>query len=105
VLPVRDLDIVPEPSPTNLDLLHDTLVALTVAPWEVPASSRFPTLEIVSARTVYGEVDCLLERGRRDFQTLSTRASDVWVEDAPVRVASARDARALRAAYKGAPGG
>jgi hypothetical protein len=41
-------------------------------------------------------MDCMLERGRRDWDRLRQSARYVTVADAPVLVASAADAWALR---------
>jgi hypothetical protein len=45
-------------------------------------------------------VDCLLERGRRDWEQLRQGAGYVAVADAPVLVASADDAWALRRRFR-----
>ena len=101
VLPVKDADIVPDPSPQNLDCLWEALTDMAVTAWRVPPRGRLGTLDVVPVATVYGKVDCLLERGRADFDDLLSRASLAPVTDAEVAVASEADCRRLRSLYKG----
>ncbi len=97
---VGDVDVVIEPGEANLHRLHDALAALAVRPGEVPAVHRLRDVSVSTAVTSYGRVDCLLERGRRDWDTLRQGAEYVAVADAPVLVASAGDAWALRRRFK-----
>ena len=97
---VGDVDVVIEPGEANLRLLHEALVGLAVRPGEVPAVHRLRDLSVTTAVTSYGRVDCLLERGRRDWGLLRRAAGYVAVADAPVLVASAADAWALRRRFK-----
>jgi hypothetical protein len=61
----------------------------------------WPGLPIVTIATSYGRVDCLLERGHRDWEQLRRGAGPVAVADVSVLVASANDAWALRRRFKG----
>ncbi len=97
---VGDVDVVIEPGEPNLRRLHAALVRLTVRPDTVPAVHRLRELSVTTAVTSYGRVDCLLERGRRDWDQLRQNAGHVAVADAPVLVASADDAWALRRRFK-----
>jgi len=100
-IPVADIDAVPEPGHANLARLHAVLTALAVRRWLVPPPRSLLTLDMVSVRTVYGKLDCLLERGRRDWDRLREDAGVIRVADAEVTVASAAEAWALRHAFKG----
>jgi hypothetical protein len=99
-IPVADVDAVPEPGEANLARLHAALTALAVRRRLVPSPRSLPVLDIVSVPTTYGKLDCLLERGRRDWDRLRQDAGMVKVADAEVMVASAADAWALRRAFK-----
>jgi hypothetical protein len=100
-LPVADVDAVPEPEATNLARLHAALTTLAFRPWLVPRPRSLPVLDVASVATSYGRLDCLLERGRRDWDRLRRGAGAVRVSDTAVLVASAADAWALRRAFKG----
>jgi hypothetical protein len=54
----------------------------------------------VSVRTSFGRLDCLLERGRRDWGTLRAGARPFDVSGARVLAAGADDIRLLRARFK-----
>ena len=97
---VGDVDVVIEPGEANLRLLHEALAGLAVRPGEVPAVHRLRDLSIATVLSSYGRVDCLLERGRRDWDLLRQGAGYVAIADAPVLVASAGDAWALRRRFK-----
>jgi hypothetical protein len=97
---VGDVDVVIEPGEANLRRLHGALAALAVRPGEAPGVHRLRVLSVTTAVTSYGRVDCLLERGRRDWDQLRRGAEYVAVADAPVLVASAGDAWALRRRFK-----
>jgi hypothetical protein len=97
---VGDVDVVIEPGEPNLRRLHDALAGLAVRPGEVPAVHRLRDLSVTTVVSSYGRVDCLLERGRRDWHLLRRGAEYVAVADAPVLVASADDAWALRRRFK-----
>jgi hypothetical protein len=97
---VADIDAVPEPGEANLARLHAVLTTLAVRRALVPAPGSLPGLHTVSVPTVYGKLDCLLERGRRDWDRLHRDAGMIKVAGAGVMVASAADAWALRRAHK-----
>jgi len=93
---VGDVDVVIEPGEPNLGQLREALIRLAIRPDEIPAVHRLRELSVATAITCYGPVDCMLERGRRDWDRLRQSAGYVTVADAPVLVASAADAWALR---------
>ena len=97
---VADVDLVVEPGEQNASRLHATLTELAIRPQLVPAPHRLHRLDIVSVMSSFGRVDCLLQRGRDDWQRLVRSAGPVNVADAEVRVASASDAWALRRQFK-----
>jgi hypothetical protein len=97
---VGDVDLVIEPGEANLRRLHEAMARLAVGPDAVPPVHRLRDLSVAGAVTSYGRVDCLLERGRRDWDQLRRDAGYVAVADAPVLVASADDAWALRRRFK-----
>jgi hypothetical protein len=101
VIPVGDTDAVIEPGQANLGRLHAALTSLAVRPQRVPAVSRLGELPVVSVMTSYGSLDSLLERGRLDWNRLRAGSELIGVIDVGVRVASARDAWALRRRFKG----
>jgi hypothetical protein len=92
--------VVIEPQGANLRRLREALCGLTVRPQAVPAVHRLRDVSVATVFSCYGRVDCLLERGRRDWEQLRAGAGYVAVADARVLVASAADARALRARFK-----
>ena len=97
---VGDADVVIEPGEANLGRLRAALAGLAVRPGEVPAVHRLRELSVTAVVTSYGRVDCLLERGRRDWDQLRRGAGHVAVADAPVLVASTGDAWALRRRFR-----
>jgi len=97
---VGDVDVAIEPSEPNLRRLHEALMRLAVRPDTIAPVHRLRELSVATAITPYGRVDCLLERGRQDWDRLSQTAGYVAVADAPVLVASAADAWALRRRFK-----
>jgi hypothetical protein len=99
-IPVGDADVVIEPGEANLCRLHEAMTTLAIRPETVPAVHRLRYLTVATALTSYGRLDCLLERGRRDWDKLRQGAGYVAVADAPVLVASADDAWALRRRFK-----
>jgi hypothetical protein len=70
---VRDIDAVPAPGGENLGRLHSVLAGLSVD-GRAPAARSLATAHVVSVRTSFGRLDCLLERGRRDWGTLRAGA-------------------------------
>jgi hypothetical protein len=97
---VGDVDVVIEPGEANLRRLREALAGLAVRPGEVPPVHRLRDLSVTTVISSYGRVDCLLERGRRDWDQLRRDAGYVAVADAPVLVAAAADAWALRRRFK-----
>jgi hypothetical protein len=93
---VGDVDVVIEPREPNLCQLREALLRLAIRPEEIPAVHLLRELSVATATTSYGRVDCMLERGRRDWERLCKMAGYVAVADAQVLVASAGDAWALR---------
>ena len=97
---VGDVDAVIEPGEPNLLRLHAALTELAIRPGAVTPVHRLREIAITSAITAYGKVDCLLERGRRDWDKLRRGASYIAIADVQVLVASADDALALRRRFK-----
>jgi hypothetical protein len=96
---VGDVDVVIEPGEANLRRLREALAGLAVRPGAVPALHRLREISIATVFSSYGRVDCMLERGRRDWDWLHAGAGYVPVADVRVLVASAADAWALRARF------
>jgi hypothetical protein len=96
---VGDVDVVIEPGEANLRRLREALAGLAVRPGAVPALHRLREISIATVFSSYGRVDCMLERGRRDWDWLRAGAGYVPVADVRVLVASAADAWALRARF------
>jgi hypothetical protein len=97
---VGDVDVVIEPGEANLLRLREALSALAVRPEAVPAVHRLREISVATVFSSYGRVDCMLERGRRDWECLRRGAGYVPVADVRVLVASAEDAWALRARFR-----
>jgi len=97
---VGDVDVVIEPGEANLLRLREALSSLAVRPDAVPAVHRLRDISIATVFSSYGRVDCLLERGRRDWAQLRAGAGYVAVADVQVLVASAADAWALRKRFR-----
>jgi hypothetical protein len=68
--PVGDIDAVPLPDQANLERLHDVFTDLAVGS-KCPPARLLTTLDLVQVRTSYGQADCLLARGRRDWARLA----------------------------------
>ena len=98
---VGDADVVVEPVEQNLCRLGEVLAQLALRPRAVPPVRDLALLHLVSVTTSYGGVDCLLERGRLDWERLRKSAVTIAVADAGVRVAARADAWALRRRFKG----
>jgi hypothetical protein len=98
---VGDVDAVIEPGEPNLRRLHAALADLALRPPTVPPVHRLAERGVVTVTTSYGRVDCLLERGYRDWARLYGNAQPIAVADVPVWVASTSDAWALRRQFKG----
>jgi hypothetical protein len=98
---VGDADVVIEPGEQNLGRLSEVLAQLAIGRRAVPPVRDFPLLDMVSVTTRYGRVDCLLERGRADWERLRQSSVRIPVADAGVLVAARADAWALRRHFKG----
>lgn len=57
-------------------------------------------MDVVTVRTVFGTMDCLLERGRHSFEDLRGRAGLIPVAGVEALVAASADGWALRRAFK-----
>ncbi len=93
---VGDTDAVIEPGQQNLRRLRDVLADMALRRGTVPPARDFPLLHLVSVTTCYGRVDCLLERGRLDWERLCRSAVTIPVAEAGVLVAARADTWALR---------
>jgi hypothetical protein len=97
---VGDADLVIEPGEGNLSRLRLALTGMALRPGLVPPVQRLRWLPVVTVRTSYGMVDCLLERGCAEWDQLRGRAEVLAVADAGVLTAAAADARALAGRFK-----
>ena len=95
---VADADIVIEPGEDNVRRLREALASIAVGP--VPSMTRFSAGSVVPVVTAYGRVDCLLERGRRDWDRLRPGAGFLGVAGVPVLVAGSAGAWELRHRFK-----
>jgi hypothetical protein len=100
-VPVGDADVVIEPDGQNLRCLGQALDWLALRPRAVPPLRAFPALSLASVITSYGRIDCLLERGRIDWERLRQSAVRIPVADAGVLVAARAEVVALRRRFKG----
>jgi hypothetical protein len=96
---VHDIDAVPAPDRENLARLYLVLADLAID-GQVPALRSLATAHLVSVRTGYGKLDCLLDRGRRDWSRLRAGARAFDVAGAQVLAARADDIRLLRARFR-----
>jgi hypothetical protein len=101
LIPVGDADVVVEPAEENLQRLGDALAEFALRPQEIPRVRALPWLNVLRVVTSYGIVDCLLERGRLDWQKLGQSALRIPVVDVDVPVAAQADVWALRRRFKG----
>ena len=95
---VADADAVIEPGEHNARCLREALAGIAVGP--VPSVSRLVGGSVVSVMTAYGKVDCMLERGRQDWDRLRHGAGFLSIVGVPVLVAASADAWDLRRRYK-----
>jgi hypothetical protein len=95
-----DADAVIEPDERNLEGLAAALVAMALRPHTVPRARDLPLLHLAGVSTCYGRLDCLLERGRLDWDRLSRPSRMIPVADVGVRVAALADTWALKHRYK-----
>jgi len=100
-IPVADADVVIEPGGQNLRRLGQALAQLACRPQAVPRARAFAVLGSVSVTTSFGRIDCLLERGRTDWERLLPGAVRIPVADASVLVAARAEVWALRRRFKG----
>jgi len=95
---VADADAVIEPGERNIHRLRGALDGIAIGP--VPSVDSLSGGSVVPVATAYGKVDCLVERGRRDWGRLRRGAGHLLVADVPVLVASSADAWNLRRQHK-----
>ena len=95
---VADADAVIEPGERNIHRLRAALAGIAIG--LVPSADAFSGGSVVPVVTAYGKVDCLVERGRRDWGRLRRGAGFLLVADVPVLVASSSDAWDLRRRFK-----
>jgi hypothetical protein len=98
---VADADVVIEPAEENLRRLGDALAEFALRHQELPRVRALLWLNVLRVVTSYGIVDCLLERGRLDWQKLCQSAVRIPVADVDVLVAGQADVWALRRRFKG----
>jgi hypothetical protein len=99
-IPVGDADVVTEPGEQNMQRARAALADMALQPHAVPQAARLATLDIVTIMTSYGRIDCLLGRGRLDWDRLRTNADVMVVAGAGVAVAASSDAWKLRRRFK-----
>jgi hypothetical protein len=99
-IPVGDADVVIEPGEQNMQRTRAALADLALQPHAVPQTGRLAMLEIVTILTSYGKIDCLLRRGRLDWEPLRKNADVMLVAGAEVMVAASSDAWKLRCRFK-----
>ncbi|MGA2827408.1 MAG: hypothetical protein ABSF03_15000 [Streptosporangiaceae bacterium] len=99
-IPVGDADVVIEPGEQNMQRARAALADMALQPHAVPQAARLAMLDIVTIMTSYGKIDCLLGRGRLDWDRLRTNADVMLVAGAEVVVAASSDAWKLRRRFK-----
>lgn len=102
-IPVGDADVVIEPGDQNMPRARAALADLALQPRAVPQAARLASLDIVTIMTSYGKIDCLLQRGRVDWDRLRRNSDVLLVAGAEVVVAASSDAWSLRRQFKEAP--
>jgi hypothetical protein len=100
---VGDADVVTEPGEQNMQRTRAALADLALRPHAVPQTARLAMLDIVTIMTSYGKVDCLLRRGRLDWERLRKNADVMLVAGVEVTVAASSDAWKLRCRFKDVP--
>lgn len=106
----RDLDVIPNPDPDNLERLAAALVSLEATPRETPGAPS-PTAEQLAGATVVpplttrdGELHILTAvPGARPFGSLAADALPIELDGATVRIVSLDDLIAMKRA-SGRPG-
>jgi hypothetical protein len=99
-IPVGDADVVIEPGQQNTQRARAALADMALRPHAVPHAARLTMLDIVTIMTSYGKIDCLLRRGRLDWDRLRANADVMLVAGAEVMVAASSDAWKLRRRFK-----
>jgi hypothetical protein len=99
-LEVHDLDVVISPSRANLMAVGPALTALGATRSDIPPLRALQEADLVTVITAHGQVDLMLEQGRRRFVELVARAMTVDICGVGVAVANRDDAWALRARFK-----
>jgi hypothetical protein len=99
-IPVGDADVVIEPGDQSMQRARAVLAGLALQPHAVPPAHRLASLDIVTVMTSYGRVDCLLRRGRLDWDRLLRNSEVLLVAGAEVVVAASSDAWSLRRRFK-----
>ena len=89
-----------EPGEQNMQRARPALADMALQPRAVPQAARLALLDIVTIMTSYGKIDCLLWRGRLDWDRLRTNADVILVAGAEVVVAASSDAWELRRRFK-----
>ncbi len=99
-IPVSDIDAVLAPDEANLAKLRAALGVL-MRHDGIPSLRSLASADVISVRTGYGTLDCLLRRGRQDWHRLRGSAQLFEVAGTSVTVACAADVRVLRRRFKG----
>lgn len=99
-IPVGDADVVIEPGEQNMQRTRTALADLALQPHTVPQTGRLAMVDIVTIMTSYGKIDCLLRRGRLDWERLRKNADVMLVAGAEVMVAASSDVWKLRCRFK-----
>jgi hypothetical protein len=99
-LGVGDTDAVIEPGGQSLRRVRAALADMAIAPRALPRVAGFALLPVVTVVTSYGKIDCLLERGRLDWDRLCSAADAIPVAGVGVLVAAEADALDLRRRFK-----
>ena len=98
IVTVGDADAVIEPGDHNIRRLREAFSGVAIG--RLPSMASFLDESMVPVMTGYGKVDCLLERGRQDWDRLRRGAGFLPVADVAVLVASSADAWDLRRRFK-----
>lgn len=98
---VHDLDMVPDPTPSNLELLTLALPGMGLLARDMPVPGVLGSSTLMAFSTAYGIVDVLVDRGREEFPTLARVADAFLLAGMPVAVASWSDVTRLRHRFKG----
>ena len=99
-IPVGDADVVIEPGDQNMQQTRAALADLALQPQAVPQAARLAVVDIVTIMTSYGKIDCLLRRGRLDWDRLRGNSDVMLVAGAELVVAASSDAWNLRRRFK-----